>query len=131
MMTDPIADLLTRIRNAGMAKHAETRCPASKLKKAIAEVMKSEGFLTDVQEDTSGTHPALVITLRYSDDGKPMADGIRRVSTPGRRVYVGAKDIKRVRNGLGISILSTSKGVISDREARAQSLGGELRGEVW
>ena len=131
MMTDPIADLLTRIRNAGSARHVRTQCPASKLKKAVAQVLQSEGFLEAVREDTADGHPILVLTLRYDAEGKPMADGIQRISRPGRRVYVGANDIGRVRAGLGMSILSTSKGVMCDRDARAANVGGEVLGEVW
>jgi small subunit ribosomal protein S8 len=131
MMTDPISDLLTRIRNAGIARHTRTTCPASRLKKAVAQVLKNEGFLEDVEEDVSEGHPLLVLTLRYDLEGKPMADGIQRVSRPGRRVYVGAKDIGRVRNGLGCSILSTSRGVLCDRDARAANVGGEVLCEVW
>jgi small subunit ribosomal protein S8 len=131
MMTDPISDLLTRIRNAGIARHGRTTCPASGLKKAVALVLKSEGFLEEVEEDSQDGHPVLVLTLRYDVEGKPMADGIQRVSRPGRRVYVGAKDIGRVRNGLGCSILSTSKGVLCDRDARAANVGGEVLCEVW
>ena len=131
MMTDPISDLLTRIRNAGMARHARTTCPASNLKKAVAQVLQSEGFLEAVDEDTVDGHPILVLTMRYDAEGKPMADGIQRVSRPGRRVYVGATDIGRVRAGLGLSILSTSKGVLCDRDARAANVGGEVLCEVW
>ena len=119
MMTDPIADLLSRIRNAGMARHARTTCPASRLKRSIADVLKAEGFLEAVEESVGDdNHPILVLTLRYDAEGKPMADGIQRVSRPGRRVYVGAEDIGRVRGGLGMSILSTSRGVMCDRDAR-------------
>jgi small subunit ribosomal protein S8 len=131
MMTDPISDLLTRIRNAGMASHTRTSCPSSRLKKAVAQVLKNEGFLEGVEEDTEDGHPILVLTLRYDAEGKPMADGIQRVSRPGRRVYVGAKDIGRVRGGLGIKVLSTSKGVLCDRDARAANVGGEVLCEVW
>ena len=132
MMTDPISDLLARIRNASAARHAQTTCPASKLKNAVANVMVQEGFLTAVEEEApEGGHPLLRLTLRYRDDGKPIADGIQRVSRPGRRVFVGASDIGRVRGGLGIKILSTSKGVLSDRDARSQNVGGEVICEVW
>ena len=131
MMTDPISDLLTRIRNAGMAQHARTTCPASRLKKAVAQVLKNEGFLAGVEEDSADGHPILVLTLRYDAEGKPMADGIQRISRPGRRVYVGADKIGRVRGGLGMSILSTSKGVLCDRDARAANVGGEVLCEVW
>ncbi len=116
MMTDPIADMLTRIRNAGTARHLTTRCPLSKLKLAVATLLKEEGFLTDVRVDESG---ATII------------DGIQRVSRPGRRVYVGCKEIPKVRNGLGVALISTSKGVLSDRAARSASMGGEVLCEVW
>lgn len=131
MMTDPVSDLLTRIRNAGIARHAQTTCPASNLKKAVAQVLCGEGFLESVDEDTSDGHPVLVLTLRYDNEGRPMADGIQRISRPGRRVYVAAKEIGRVRGGLGCSILSTSKGVLCDRDARAANVGGEVLCEVW
>ncbi len=131
MMTDPIADMLTRIRNAGQARHSRTRCPSSRLKAAVARVLSQEGFIGEVELDSSGRHPELVMGIRYRDDGELMIDGIRRVSKPGRRVYVGATDIPRVRNGLGIAVLSTSKGVLCDRDAREQNVGGELLCEVW
>jgi len=132
MMTDPISDLLTRIRNAGSARHLRTTCPASRLKKAVCLVLKSEGFLEEVEEGVGDdNHPLLILTLRYDEDGKPMADGIQRISRPGRRVYAGAGDIGRVRGGLGLSILSTSKGVMCDRDARAANIGGEVLCEVW
>jgi len=131
MMTDPISDLLARIRNASAARHIETTCPASKLKKAVARVLVQEGFLAGVEDDVQDGHAVLRLELRYRDDGKPIADGIQRVSRPGRRVFVGASEIGRVRGGLGIKILSTSKGVLSDRDARAQNVGGEVICEVW
>ncbi|MGH0036910.1 MAG: 30S ribosomal protein S8 [Myxococcota bacterium] len=131
MMTDPISDMLTRIRNAGQARHSRTRCPSSKLKAAVAKVLSREGFIGDVEVDASGRHPELIMGIRYRDDGALMIDGIRRISKPGRRVYVGATEIPKVRNGLGIAVLSTSKGVMSDRDAREQNVGGELLCEVW
>jgi len=131
MMTDPIGDMLTRIRNAGRVQHAQTRCPASKLKLAVAQVMATEGFITGVETAGETAKPDLVLDLRYGDDGKTLIDGIRRVSKPGRRVYVNAGDVPKVRNGLGIAILSTSKGVICDRDAREQNVGGEVLCEVW
>lgn len=132
MMTDPISDFLTRIRNAGTARHARTTVPASRLKRAVADVLTAEGFLEAVEEGVGeDNHPILVLTLRYDDEGKPMADGIQRVSRPGRRVYVGADEIGRVRGGLGMSILSTSRGVMCDRDARAAHVGGEVLCEVW
>jgi len=131
MMTDPIADLLARIRNGQRARHAEVRFPASKLKLAVVRVMEAQGYLEGVDTDSEGTHPALRVGLRYREDGREMIDGLRRVSRPSRRVYVGAEEIPKVRNGLGIAILSTSRGVMTDHDARAQKLGGEVLCEVW
>ena len=131
MMTDPIADMLTRIRNAGQARHTATRCPSSKLKAAVAKVLSDEGFVGDVALSSEGRHPELVIGIRYRDSGAVMIDGIRRVSKPGRRVYVGADGIPKVRNGMGIAVLSTSKGIMCDRDARKAKVGGELLCEVW
>ena len=131
MMTDPIADMLTRIRNAGSARHAETSCPTSKQKLAIAGVLQRAGFLDSVKVEEREGHPRLVLGIRYDDAGKPLIDGIQRVSKPGRRVYVDKDSLPRVRNGLGVAVISTSRGVLSDREAREQSVGGELICEVW
>ena len=132
MMTDPIADLLARIRNAALARHDVTRVPSSKIKRAIAEIMKAEGYISDVREEEWGTskHRSLMITLKYNERRAAFA-GLRRVSRPGRRVYVGHGDIPRVLSGLGISILSTSQGLMTDREARQRRVGGELLCEVW
>jgi len=131
MMTDPVGDMLARIRNAGGARHAQVNCPASKLKLAVAKVLSEEGFVGDVASDGDDKKPTITIDLRYQDDGKLMIEGMRRVSKPGRRIYVGAGDVKQVRAGLGMAILSTSKGVICDRDARAQKVGGEVLCEVW
>jgi small subunit ribosomal protein S8 len=131
MMTDPVGDMLARIRNAGGARHAETRCPASKLKLAVAQVLSDEGFIGQVASDGDEKKPTLTIGLRYQDDGRMMIEGMRRVSKPGRRVYVGAGEVKQVRAGLGMAVLSTSKGVLCDRDARAQKVGGEVICEVW
>ena len=131
MMTDPISDMLTRIRNAGIARQNQTTCPFSKQKLAIAKVLKEAGFIGDVHAASHEGHPALVMVIRYDDHGKPLIDGIRRVSKPGRRVYVGAREIWKVRNGLGISVISTSRGVLSDAAARDASIGGEVVCEVW
>ena len=131
-MTDPIGDMLTRIRNAGSVRHSETSCPASKLKLAVAQVLSSEGFIGDVRAEAGENNKStIVLGLRYTDEGQHMIDEIHRVSTPGRRVYVGSGEIPKVRNGLGMSVVSTSKGVMCDRDARAQKLGGELICEVW
>ena len=133
MMTDPVADLLVRIRNAAMARHELTRLPASKLKHAVAVLLKSEGFVSDVREEEWGPkkHRTLTIVLKYSNDREAAFRGIRRVSRPGRRVYVRHDQIPRVLSGLGISILSTSHGLMTDREARRRKVGGELLCEVW
>jgi small subunit ribosomal protein S8 len=131
MMTDPVADMLTRIRNAGGAGHAETTFPSSKMKLAIARVLKDEGFIDDVQVEAVEGKARLRIKLRYGAEGQLLIDGIRRVSRPSCRVYVGAAAIPKVRNGLGISVLSTNKGVMSDRTAREQRVGGEILCEVW
>jgi len=132
MMTDPIADMLTRIRNAGLARHDRTELPASRLKEAVARILKLEGYITDVrQTEGDGGTKKLTIVLKYGRDRQSAIDGVRRVSRPGRRVYVRHDRIPRVLSGLGISILSTSHGLMSDREARRQKLGGELICEVW
>ena len=131
MMTDPVGDMLARIRNAGGARHAQVSCPASKLKLAVAQVLSDEGFVGSVSNDGDGKKPTMTIDLRYQDDGKLMIEGMRRVSKPGRRIYVGAGEVKQVRAGLGMAVLSTSKGVICDRDARAQKVGGEVICEVW
>ena len=131
MMTDPIADLLARIRNGAHARHAEVVCPASKQKLAIAQVLRDNGFVRDVRLDARGARPMLVVGLRYDDDGRPLIAGMRRVSRPGRRVYVACTRIPKVRSGLGLAVLSTSRGILSDRAAREAKLGGELLCEVW
>ncbi len=131
MMTDPIGDMLARIRNAGMARHQETWCPHSKLKLAIAKLLSQEGFLGEVRGDVRDGHPILVMQIRYDEFGSVLIDGMRRVSKPSRRVYVGSDEIPKVRNGLGIGVISTSKGIMTDRSAREASLGGEYLCEVW
>jgi small subunit ribosomal protein S8 len=131
MMTDPIADMLTRIRNAGQAGHRETVIPSSKLKLALARVLEAEGFLSAVRVEAREGHAVLIAGIRYDAFGKPLIEGLQRISRPGRRVYVNASRIPRVRNGLGIAVLSTSRGVVSDRIARETSLGGEVLCEVW
>jgi len=136
MTTDPIADMLARIRNASMARHASTCMPASKIKKAIAEILKNEGFIADVREEVpeasaAGKHPQIRVVLKYNRDKDSAFAGMRRVSRPGRRVYVGHENIPRVLSGLGVSILSTSHGLMTDRDARRLKVGGELLCEVW
>ena len=131
MMTDPIADMLARIRNAGMAKHQELVIPASNTKLAIARVLVESGFLDDVRVEAREGRATLVVRIRYDDDGQPLLDGLKRVSRPGRRVYASVKNIPSVANGLGVSILSTPKGVMADHEAKAQNLGGEVLCRVF
>jgi small subunit ribosomal protein S8 len=133
MMTDPVADLLSRIRNASMARHELTRVPANKLKKNIALLLKAEGYVADVRQEEWGPkkHQTLTIVLKYGEDRTSAFQGIRRVSRPGRRVYVRHDQIPRVLSGLGISIIGTSTGLMSDKEARRRKVGGELLCEVW
>ena len=131
MMTDPISDMLARIRNAATARHAETWCPHSKLKLSIARLLCEEGFLAGVREDTRDGHRVIVIDVRYDESGKPIIDGLSRVSKPSRRVYLASDAIPKVRNGLGIGVISTSKGILTDRAARDASVGGEYLCEVW
>jgi small subunit ribosomal protein S8 len=132
MMTDPIADMLSRIRNAALARHERAEMPHSNLKEHIATVLKGEGFIDDVRTSEADDGPkTLVLVLRYGRDRASAIDGVRRVSTPGRRVYVRHDRIPRVVSGMGVSILSTSRGVMTDKEARRQRVGGELLCEVW
>ncbi|MFO0614403.1 MAG: 30S ribosomal protein S8 [Polyangiaceae bacterium] len=132
MTSDPIADMLTRIRNAALARHDRTEVPASKLKHAVAKILKDEGYIADVRtNEGEGLEKKLTIVLKYGQDRTSAIDGVKRVSRPGRRVYVRHDRIPRVLSGLGISILSTSRGLVSDREARRLKIGGELLCEVW
>lgn len=124
-MTDPIADMLTRIRNAQKARKAFVLIPASRQKLAIAEVLKQEGFIDSVEPDDSGAHPAIRIGLRYHRN-RPVIERIDRVSRPGLRIYKPVSELPRVQNGLGVAIISTSGGVMTDRQARAQGRGGEV-----
>ena len=124
-MSDPIADMLTRIRNAQMVGHAEVAMPASRLKTSIAEVLKQEGYIEDFALRDSGVRKELRIGLKYYA-GRPVIERLERVSKPGLRIYKGRDDIPRVMNGLGVAILSTSRGVMTDRKARADGVGGEV-----
>jgi small subunit ribosomal protein S8 len=130
-MTDPISDMLTRIRNAQKMGHEALSLPASKLKQRIAKVLADEGYVRDVEFRAEGPQGVLSIGLKYGPDKTPVINEMKRVSRPGRRVYVGVEAIPRVKNGLGIAIISTSKGVVVDREARKNRLGGELLCTVW
>jgi len=129
-MTDPIADMLTRIRNAGQAGHRWADMPISKLKIEVAKLLKESHFAYDYKVLDDGRHGVLRVYLKYHE-GQPVIRHIERISTPGRRRYVGSGEIPRVRNGLGMAILSTSSGVLSDRTAREQGVGGELLALVW
>jgi small subunit ribosomal protein S8 len=131
MMTDPISDMLARIRNAGNARHTKAVCPSSKARLAVARVLQKSGFLGDVQVEARDGHPVMVLGIRYDANGWALIDGMRRVSKPSRRVYVAKGAVPRVRQGLGVAVLSTSRGIISDAEAREQGVGGEVMCEVW
>ena len=130
-MTDPIADFLTRIRNAITARKANVEIPASRIKKRLAELLRDEGFIASVSEKHEGPQGSIVITLRYDNRNRCAIEGLRRVSRPGQRKYVGKDEVPKIRSGLGISVLTTSQGVMSDRSARKAGLGGELICEVW
>ena len=130
-MTDPIADMLTRIRNAITARKAKVIMPASKLKARIAEVLKDEGFVGAISSEEDGKQGLISIELRYDNNNHNAIQGIRRISKPGQRTYARHDGLPKVRSGLGIAILTTSKGVMTEREARKQGLGGELLCEVW
>ncbi len=131
-ITDPIADMLTRIRNANNAKHDTVDVPASNMKKAIAQILLDEGYIKNFQTINDGTQGVIRITLKYIQPGKEKAiTGLRRVSKPGLRVYAGAEELPRVLRGLGIAIVSTSKGVMTDKKAREAHVGGEVLAFVW
>ncbi|HIT25565.1 MAG TPA: 30S ribosomal protein S8 [Candidatus Enterenecus avicola] len=131
-ITDPIADMLTRIRNANNAKHDTVDVPASNMKKAIAQILLDEGYIKNFQTINDGTQGVIRITLKYLQPGKEKAiSGLRRVSKPGLRVYAGAEELPRVLRGLGIAIVSTSKGVMTDKKAREAHVGGEVLAFVW
>ena len=129
-ITDPIADMLTRIRNAGSAKHPTVDIPASKMKKSIAEILLEEGYIKHFQIVNDGVQGTIKVTLKYNS-GERAIMGLRRVSKPGLRVYAGADELPRVLRGLGIAIISTSKGVMTDKKAREAHIGGEVLAFVW
>ena len=130
-MTDPIADLLTRIRNALQAGFPTVEAPASRLKEELCRVLKEEGYIRDYTREEDGKQGLLRVTLKYSADRTPVITGIRRISKPSLRVYTGKREVRLVRSGLGISIVTTSKGVMTDRRARRENVGGEVLCEVW
>jgi small subunit ribosomal protein S8 len=130
MLTDPIADMITRVRNAGQAGHRRVEMPSSKLKVEIARILKENHFIHDYKILEDGTFPVLRIYLKYYQD-RPVIRNLKRVSRPGRRQYAGVRELPRVRGGLGMAIVSTPQGVLSDREARARNVGGEVLALVW
>ena len=130
-ITDPIADMLTRIRNAGAARHATVEVPASGMKKAIAQILLDEGYIKAFEIVDNGTQGTIKITLKYSANKEKAISGLRRVSKPGLRVYAGADELPRVLKGLGIAIVSTSKGIMTDKKARELHVGGEVLAFIW
>ena len=133
MLTDPIADMLTRIRNANTAMHDEVRMPASKQKVALATILQKEGYITGfaVAASTTGPGEVLTISMKYSHDRRRTISGLRRISTPGLRIYRKSDSVPRVLGGLGVAVLSTSQGLLTDREARKREVGGEVLCYVW
>ena len=131
MNTDPIADMLTRIRNANMVSHETVEILASKLKVELAKLLKSEGYITDYTVDNSGKFGKIVITLKYDEKRKPVITNLQRVSTPGLKTYSKSKNLPKVLGGMGVAVISTSKGLMSDRKARKENIGGEILCYVW
>ena len=129
--TDPIADMLTRIRNASAAKHKTVDVPASKMKKAIADILYNEGYIKSVEEIVNENQGILRIALKYDENGAKVIAGIKRISKPGLRVYASKDELPKVLNGLGIALISTSKGIKTDKEARKENLGGEVLAYIW
>lgn len=131
MMTDPIADMLTRIRNAVRVEHPHVEMPSSKVKQGVADVLKREGYIWDWEEVQAEPANQIRLELKYGPNGERVIQTIKRVSKPGRRIYAKSRDLRPVLDGLGISVISTSQGVISDREARQKNVGGEVLCEIW
>lgn len=131
LVTDPIADMLTRIRNALVARHEIVLIPTSNMKKAIAKILVAEGYVKNFDVTHEGTKSNIRLALKYTPDKKSVITGLKRISKPGLRVYTGSDEIPRVLGGLGTAILSTSKGIMTDREARKQSIGGEVLAYIW
>ncbi|PTX58194.1 SSU ribosomal protein S8P [Melghirimyces profundicolus] len=131
VMTDPIADMLTRIRNANLVRHESLEVPASKLKREIAEILKREGFIRDAEYIEDGKQGILRIFLKYGPNNERVITGLKRISKPGLRVYAKSDEVPRVLRGLGIAVLSTSKGVMTDKEARQANVGGEVLAYIW
>ncbi|MCU4138748.1 MAG: Ribosomal protein S8 [Thermodesulfobacteria bacterium] len=131
MMTDPIADMLIRIKNALMARHKSVRIPSSKIKLEIARILKEEGYIEDFKYINEKPQPQIEIILKYDENKRPVIAGVKRISKPGRRIYKGYKDLPKVLDGLGIAIISTSQGIMTDHEARKRKIGGEVLCEIW
>ena len=131
MLTDPVADMLTRIRNANKALHDHAEMPSSKLKVEIARILKEEGYIRDFRVEEEGTHPKLIVELKYGRSRERVLSGVKRVSKPGRRIYAGKDRLPRVLGGMGTAILSTSRGVVTSRTAEIQGIGGEVICFVW
>ena len=130
-ITDTIADLLTRIRNANSAKHETVQIPASNMKKAICQILVDEGYIKSFSVEEDGKQGVITVTLKYLEGKQPVIQGLRRVSKPGLRIYSSVEDMPKVMKGLGIAVISTSKGVMTDREARKQNVGGEVLAFIW
>ena len=131
VLTDPIADFLTRIRNANMAKHDSVEIPASNIKKSLSEILKQEGFIRDYEVTEDGKQGVIKVLLKYGPNGERVISGLKRISKPGLRNYVSADNLPKVLNGLGIAIVSTSAGILTDKEAREKNVGGEVIAYVW
>lgn len=131
VMTDPIADMLTRIRNANQMRHETVEMPSSKIKREIAEVLKREGFIRDAEYIEDNKQGILRLSLKYGKNAERVVTGLKRISKPGLRVYVQSTEVPKVLNGLGIAIISTSKGILADKEARREQIGGEVIAYVW
>ena len=131
VMTDPIADMLTRIRNANQMRHESLEMPASKIKKEVLEVMKKEGYIRDVEYIEDNLQGKIRVSLKYTKNNEKVIRRIKRISKPGLRVYAKANEVPKVLNGLGIAVISTSKGVLTDKEARQQQVGGEVLAYIW
>ena len=131
VVTDTIADMLTRIRNANQMRYEEVKVPASNIKKEIARILKEEGFIKDYKIDSEDAQGTIILTLKYTDKKERVITGLKRISKPGLRVYAKKEEIPKVLNGLGIAIISTSKGIMTDKEARKENIGGEVLAYIW
>ena len=131
VVTDTIADMLTRIRNAVQMRYVEVKVPASNIKKEIARILKEEGFINDYKIDSDNAQGTIILTLKYTDKKESVITGLKRISKPGLRVYAKSDEIPQVLNGLGIAIISTSKGIMTDKQARKENIGGEVLAYIW